>query len=131
MTKIRFTLVLFLCIGLWSIPASAGPFDIPDHARAMREIGRALRIHHVDADWRSPATLPSVVRVRIRSHETRAHQILAPAGMPDGPGLGMRLDAPQRLSAVAGIPESTTACAPVAISIRADFLASVRAQNKT
>ena len=61
---------LGLCIGIWiwSSPASAGPFDIPDHARAMREVGPAVRIQHVGPEWRSSATLPSAIRVQIRAH---------------------------------------------------------------
>jgi hypothetical protein len=102
MKKILFTLVL--CIGLWSIPAAARPFDIPDRARAIREVGPALRIHHVDADWRSHAPLPSAVRVRIRSHVTRDRQVVVPVA--EGPRL--RLDAPDRLSVVAAIPEPSS-----------------------
>jgi hypothetical protein len=98
--------ILGLCIGLWSIPASAGPIDIPDHARVTRGVGRALRIHHVDADWRSPATLPSVVSVRIQGHKTPDPRALVPAGMQEGPRL--RMDAPRRLSVVAGIPEPSS-----------------------
>lgn len=101
MKAILFT--LGFCMSLWTQPASAVPFDIHAHARAMRELGPTLRIHPVDLDWRSPAALPSAIRVRIRVRETHNRW----ENFRTEPR--MRLDSPRALSVVAGIPEPSAA----------------------
>lgn len=91
--------ILGLGLCLWSFPAAAGPYDLPDHSNAAHEVGRGLRIHHVAPVWRVHATGLSAIRVDL---PTRAHRNPW-ANLEAEPG--MRLAPPRILGVVSGIPE--------------------------